>query len=152
MMTLDEKITARLAELIQAGDHILNTNTIHVGMNESLKVAHEKSVRAWGTSVLSLLERVFGRESIHFEHFQNQYSQYKNYLFTGVLTSAQGVLLAAKVDYEKGLLFDTRQLIQAEVFDDFIEQATSLVDAGYLGPAAVLADSSPVRFRGALAR
>jgi len=102
------------------------------------QAAHEKSVRAWGTSVLSLLERVFGRESIHFEHFQAQYSQYKNYLFTHLLTSAQGVLLAAKTDYEKGVLFDTKQLIQAEVFDDFLEQATSLLDAGYFGPAAVL--------------
>jgi hypothetical protein len=139
MMTLDEKITARLTELVQAGDLILSTNVTHVGMNEWLKVEHEKSVRAWGTSVLSLLERVFGRESIHFEHFQALYSQYKNYLTTYLLTSAQGVLLAAKTDYEKGVLFDTKKLIQAEVFDDFLEQATSLLDAGYFGPAAVLA-------------
>jgi hypothetical protein len=139
MTTLDERIVARLTELVQAGDLILSTNITHIGLNELLQAAHEKAVRAWGTSVLNLLERVFDRNSIHFEHFQTQYSRYRNRFDTKLLNNAQGVLLAAKVDFEKGSLFDTKQLIQAEVFSDFLEQATSLANAGYNGPAAVLA-------------
>jgi hypothetical protein len=47
--------------------------------------------------------------------------------------------LAARADFENGSLFDVKQLIQAEVFSDFLEQAKSLFDAGYNGSAAVLA-------------
>lgn len=47
----------------------------------------------------------------------------------------------AKDDYEHGYLFETRRLIEAEVFDDFLEQAEHLHTRGYHGPAAVIAGS-----------
>jgi len=50
-------------------------------------------------------------------------------------------LRAAKDDYEQGFLFDTRSLIEAEVFDDFLDQAEHLLNAGYYQPAAVVIGS-----------
>lgn len=50
-----------------------------------------------------------------------------------------GILRAAKEDYENGYLFNTRTLIEAEVFDDFLEQAEELLKKGYYQPAAVIA-------------
>ncbi len=50
-----------------------------------------------------------------------------------------GVLKSAKDDYENGYLFDTRTLIEAEVFDEFLEQAEELFKKGYYQPAAVIA-------------
>ena len=44
---------------------------------------------------------------------------------------ALGTLRAAKDDYEQGYLFNTRILIEAEVFDEFLEQAEHLLDSGY---------------------
>ena len=52
-----------------------------------------------------------------------------------------GVLKATKDDYEHGYLFETRVLIEAEVFDDLLQQAEHLLTNGYYGPAAVLAGS-----------
>jgi uncharacterized protein (UPF0332 family) len=52
---------------------------------------------------------------------------------------AFGVLKAAKEDYENGFLFDTKSLIQAGVFDDFLEQAEYLFSKTYYQPAAVIA-------------
>lgn len=49
------------------------------------------------------------------------------------------MLRAAKDDYENGYLFDTRTLIEADVFDEFIEQAEELFKKGYYQPAAVIA-------------
>jgi hypothetical protein len=45
---------------------------------------------------------------------------------------------AGKEDFEHGYLFDTRALIQAEVFDSFLEQAAHLLEFGYYVPAAVI--------------
>jgi HEPN domain-containing protein len=55
------------------------------------------------------------------------------------LEKGLGILKAAKDDYENGYLFDTRTLIEAEVFDEFLEQAEELFKKGYYQPAAVIA-------------
>lgn len=49
-----------------------------------------------------------------------------------------GILQAAYDDLKLGLLEDTKTLITAEVFSDFIEQAEYLLKEGYRLPAAVL--------------
>ena len=90
----------------------------------------------WGMSCLNILERVFGKDSTHNDRFSGLYSQFDDY--TPVM-NALGILKAAKDDYENGYLFDTRLLIQAEVFDDILEQAEHLLSAGYYQPAAVVA-------------
>ena len=51
---------------------------------------------------------------------------------------AQGILKAAKDDYANDQLFELRQIIEAEVFDDFLEQAAHLLSSGYYQPAAVI--------------
>jgi hypothetical protein len=56
-------------------------------------------------------------------------------------TKALGILRSAKEEYEHGLLFETRVLIEAEVFDNFLEQAEHLLGAGYFQPAAVIVGS-----------
>lgn len=47
-----------------------------------------------------------------------------------------GVLESAYEDFKSGLLEDTKALITAEVFVDFIEQAEYLLSEGYKLPAA----------------
>ena len=55
------------------------------------------------------------------------------------MVRAQGVLKAAAEDLAGGHLFDLKQLIEAEVLDDFLEQADSLHSAGFHPAAAVIA-------------
>jgi hypothetical protein len=50
-----------------------------------------------------------------------------------------GVVEAARHDFERGLLFDLRALINAELLGDFIEQAERLLKEDYYVPAASLA-------------
>jgi hypothetical protein len=49
------------------------------------------------------------------------------------------VFLAAKEDYEGGYLRSIRSLVQAELFDDELEQARELLGSGYTVAAAVVA-------------
>jgi hypothetical protein len=51
------------------------------------------------------------------------------------------VLLAAQEDYEKDALFDVKRVIEADVFNDFLEQAEHLLSPGYHQPAAMIAGS-----------
>ena len=91
----------------------------------------------WATSVLNLLQRVFGEKSIHFQHFSRDSVNVgdSEYSFRCVVA----IFDAAREDYEGGYLFNLQSLVKAEVFDDMLEQATALLSAGYKDPACVVA-------------
>jgi len=134
-MGVDAKIVGRLDELIAFGRRVLNTQSPPpdgvIGDDRvDTSLAHQ-----WVASCRSLLQRVLGEDSAHYGEFVRT----TNYVLTfSTVDSALGILRAAKEDYEHGYLFDVRQLIQAEVFDDFLEQAEHLIGAGYFQPAAVV--------------
>jgi hypothetical protein len=141
MSTLDERVVDKLQDLIQFGERVKQTKysrsgggMVYVGdAGVNSELAHQ-----WGTSCLSLLGRVFGLDSVHYKKFEAQFAKFRDY---SPVRRALGVLRAAKDDYEQGYLFDTRTLIEAGVFDDFLEQAEHLLDSGYHQPAAVVIGS-----------
>jgi hypothetical protein len=50
-----------------------------------------------------------------------------------------GILKALRADYAAGYLQRVEQLVQADLFADFLEMAEHLLDQGYKDPSAVLA-------------
>jgi hypothetical protein len=138
---LDQKILQRLEELIQFGERVQQTKFER--FVAGMRVAGDLGVnpalaQQWGTSCLNLLGRVFVNNSVHYQNFNATFPELHLY---SPLSQALGTLRAAKEDFELGYLFDTRVLIGAEVFDDFLEQAEYLFDSGYYQPAAVVAGS-----------
>ena len=138
---LDKKILSRLEELLQFGKKVKQTRYDRSGAGFIYMgddgIDHELA-HQWGTSCLNLLSRSFGVDSVHHRNFETLFPKFDDY---SPIVQAVGVLKAAKDDYEQGLLFDTRLLIEAEVFDDFLDQATHLLNAGYYQPAAVVVGS-----------
>jgi hypothetical protein len=96
-----------------------------------------ESFHQWGTSSLSLIRRVFGKESIHYENFYNGYQQCRGYAYE--FEECRGILKAAREDYEGGYLFDVRALVKADTLDDVLEQAENLKNANYIDGACILA-------------
>jgi len=135
-MHVDEKVKKRLDELIAIGEQVLATKRSpgrHVigDFRVDTQMAYQ-----WATSVQNLLVRVFGEESEHYKNFSAQVAKHLTFSPT---YHAQGILKAAKDDYENEHLFEVRLLIEADLFDDFLEQAEHLLDSGYYQPAAVIA-------------
>ncbi len=93
----------------------------------------------WTVKTRSLIGKACGMESEHYKEFSENDATgaYSTYLAT--LERLRAIFLAAKEDYEGGYLRTTRSLVQADLFDSELEQATSLIDAGYRLPAAVVA-------------
>ncbi len=91
----------------------------------------------WATSVLNLLQRVFGEDSIHFQHFSRDAAKVGNSEYS--FHAAVAVFNAAREDYEGGYLFKLESLVKAEAYDDVLEQASGLLSAGYKDPACVVA-------------
>jgi hypothetical protein len=91
-----------------------------------------------GEQVFSIvLQRMFGEDSIHFKHFREHFAACGEW--ESGFRQCLAVFHAAKEDFEGGYLFNMRSLIQAEVFDDALDQATELLKAGYKDPACVVA-------------
>lgn len=141
MSDLETKVLDRLQELIQLGERVKQTK--YGKSVNGMVVIGDAGVESglahqWGASCLNLLCRAFGTDSVHYMKFEAKFPKFHNY---SPVSDALGILKAAKEDYEQGFLFDARTLIEAEVFDDFLEQAEYLLDSGYYQPAAVVIGS-----------
>lgn len=103
-------------------------------------VNHRKSSR-WGTTCLHFLKSIYtdkGEHYLRFKSFSLKFALDRNFRAVSV---AIGIMEAAKFDYENQHLFNTRALIEAEVFDDFLEQSEHLLSQGYFTASAVIAGS-----------
>jgi hypothetical protein len=146
---LDEKVIKRFNELIEMGQDILNkryTRSNDVNMDRKPKVINTfmayndvdiEASHQWGLSCLNLLKRIFEPESDHYKRFD----KLPSLTSSSSIKKGMGIIKSAKDEYEKGFLFEMKNLIEAEVFDDFLEQAQCLFNAEYFQAAAVIAGS-----------
>jgi hypothetical protein len=134
-MRLDEKILSRLNELLEFGEQVIATKkSPPPNVIGDSRVDSQKAYQ-WATSTQNILSRVFGQGSEHYKNFSKHVEHHLTY---SPVYHAQGVLRAAIDDYKNEQLFDIRKIIEAELFDDFLEQAEYLCSSGYFQPAAVI--------------
>lgn len=137
-MNVDQKILTRLDELLALGSRVLATRRSPSAGHLTSDFVDVQIANQWLTSSLSLFMRVFGEKSAHYQRLKEQFPSYPKW---PNVEQAFGVLLAAKEDFESESFFSLKQLIEADLFDEFLEQAEHLLDAGYFQPAAVVAGS-----------
>ncbi len=136
MATVDQKVTDRLRELVVAGESLLATRRSPPPNVIGDDRIDQQLAAQWITSVESLLARVFGEESAHYRNFSKHVERYVGY---SDAKRAHGVLKAPVEDYSGGYLFEVKELVEAEMFHDFLDQAEHLLDSGYFQAAAVIA-------------
>jgi hypothetical protein len=135
-MKYEQKILDRLNELISTGEKVLSTRrSLGNRVVGDDRVDSELTIQ-WVTSVQNLLSRVFGENSVHLTNVNKLAA---NFITYSPSVQILGVLKAAKDDYEHEFLFEIKTLIEAELFDDFLEQSEYLLEAGYFQPSAVIA-------------
>lgn len=132
-MQTDQLVLQRLDELLAKTDAV--GKITHSGQ---YKAYIDVSLHAeWCTSVLSILERVFGADSVHYKNFLDSYKKGRLGEYNGFLEQ-YGILSAAKEDYKGGYLFKITSLVSAEVLDDALEQAAEFVRNGYKDAACIV--------------
>jgi len=135
-MRMDKLIERRFSELTEEMEAV-GAGAEWIPDAETLIVPRD-AFKGWATSALSLLQRTFGEDSIHYQNLLAEFKAFRGY--SSELEDCRAIFLAAKEDYEGGYLFNVRALVKAEVLvDDVLEQATALLQAEYKDPACVLA-------------
>lgn len=140
-MKIEQKIIDRFQQLIDVEPELMKTRKSGGGtsiVNPYYDFVSPEMANQWGLNCLHLLKKVYGVESDYYTKFNEKFSEIKN---PSIVKKLLGILKAGKEDFELGLLFDTRIAVEAEVFDDFLEQAEHLQKNKFFAPAAVVAGS-----------
>jgi len=136
-MQVKELIDGKFSKLIAEGNSLVRNS----GWNGEDMQRHPpiQDYYRFRTEALNLVRRACGDDSDHYRQLKNLSETKESSTNAYFTLHCLGVVEAAQRDFEDGLLFNVRSLIAAELLGDFIEQAETLLTAGYYIPVASLA-------------
>lgn len=133
---MTEKLINRFATLIEEGEHLYNSlNANSSGYNAELSA---KAIE-WTVKSQNIIELACGKDSHYLTSYLTNLKPTLNVSTKMIISRLVPILRAAKDDLENGFLVTIKQIIQAEVFDSELEQASHFLDSGYTTAAAVTA-------------
>lgn len=138
-MALKDDILQELDTLIAEGER-LNT-TYHMGEMGSVdSPAPETEFRAFATASKAAIARIAGMESEFYRSLPKKMPDRISVLGYGgsVVPAISGALIALRRAVDAGLLASLESRLRANVYDDFLQQASELLRAGYHIPAMTL--------------
>ena len=134
-MRLDARIRDRVIALVEKGNIVISTHKpSSPGIVGFATLDHQSYVN-WRTQALAFLTNLLGSTHTYTHSFSmnTERSGYKESVEAGI-----GILEAVLEDIDQGFIETVRQLIAVEVFSDFLEQSSYLLESGYKIPAASL--------------
>jgi len=129
-----EKIEKKFQKLLAEGQEIFRKHGWNGGNWNSWPSAVDY-IR-FRTESLNLINRVCGEGSDHYKELKKIATDKESSSHPMYFHLCYGALEAAHNDFVEGFLFDLRALISAELLGDFLEQAETLYNEGYIIPAA----------------
>jgi hypothetical protein len=128
-----DDVIKRVEQLIEIGKKALATRRRDDYM-EYVDLGQQKGFRSAG---LSFLERTFSLNHPYVKEFDK--STDENY--PSAIEAGLGILEAVKTEISGGWLITVKGLVSAEIFADFLDMATYLLQENYKDPAAVVTGS-----------
>ncbi|WP_422102089.1 hypothetical protein [Vreelandella sp.] len=98
----------------------------------------EEQLDEWRLKAKSLISRACGKDGEYLEAFLNAEKPQPFETNYEILKRLRPIFAAARSDFQGGHLASVRSLVQAELFDSELDQASELLKQGYNGPAAVV--------------
>lgn len=137
-MKKDRLVERRFAELEQKAEALTQNKKFEFARDGGRYYKVDSAdFKAWATSALNLLQRVFGEDSIHYQNFHDHYLRFKGW--ESGFNDSRAIFQAAREDYEGGYLFNVRALAKAETLVDVLEQADIFKNANYVDTACIMA-------------
>lgn len=130
-MKVAARIERRLNEVVDFGSRVMELQDLH-----DHRFASGKEVAQWSSFAKTVLIDVFGSSSTYYRDFIEHLGDARTWERVGM---AHAVTLSARDDFANWGCAKVQQLVEAEVFDDFLEQAEHLLANGYFQAAAVVA-------------
>ena len=111
-----------------------------MGITYTSQSVPEAELRAFVVSALAAIERIAGKNSQYYENIPQETVLSSLAVVSDVsfIPTVTGVLIALRDAVEQGLLQSLESRLRANIHDDFLEQASELLDADYHVAALVL--------------
>ena len=135
-MKLDERIRDRAIALINKASQVLATDTPNPEGVFGFPTLAGQEYANWRSQSLVFLTDLLGPDHVYTNDFREKTM---DSAYTTSAEAGRGILQAVLEDIDQGFIETVRQLIAAELFYDFFEQAEHLLESGYKAPAASLA-------------
>lgn len=130
----------RFGELVDQLSQVEATRRSHYSeMSSQHEAVDDELFLNWCVKARSLLSSACGKDSEHFGSFVEAEKPRAFLHNVDTLKRVKAVFHAAKEDFEGGYLRSIRTLVQAEVFDNELDQSRELLTAGYSAASAVVA-------------
>jgi len=128
-----KELIVRVNQLVDQGKSVLATR--HTTYDREYVDAGK--IKGFRSAALSFIERVYGRDHTHYREFSAAVDGF------GPEDAQIGIsiLEAIRDELDGGWLFSIKGLVTAEVFADFLEMASYLLEQSYKDPAAIIAGS-----------
>jgi hypothetical protein len=131
-MSLDERLIARLDELIEKADQVLATHEPSPRNWIGFPTLDSGRFTEWQTQSLAFLVNLLGDNHVYVETFREKVTEGH----ISMVRAGKGILSAVREDIAGGYLTQLKALLAAEVFSEFVDMGEHLLDAGYKDPAA----------------
>lgn len=129
---LEDEISKHI--LLSAGSAFL------VNGNKDLEPSFAKDVLwNWIVKALNLVGRTCGESSQHFKMLEKTSKDLEDHLAIKSVSKLLPIFSAARSDFEGGFIFEIKEMVRAEIFDDELEQAEELLKNNFILPAAIVA-------------
>ena len=136
---MEKEVLTQLDELIKTGNRLAGSFQLREYTYESS--VPEAELRAFVTSALAAIVRIAGKDSQYYENIP-QKSVSKQLAVAGYdksfIPTVTGVLNALRDSVSQGLLQSLESRLRANIHDDFLVQASELLDADFHVAALVL--------------
>lgn len=137
-----KKLKDEIDELVKYGEEIS-----HAASRSSSRLGQDYITKTstWVTKIGQIIRNLCSEDSQYFKNYEdilktsNFYIMHSNYYEH--ICVMDGIIKAIQDDYEKGLLVNFKQLLQAEIFADFLEMGEYLLKENYKDAAAVIIGS-----------
>lgn len=129
---LENEVSSHL--LVSAGSAFFSLTE---GVKENQLV--QNILLTWIVKASNIIARTCGENSIHSKKFEAAAEKINEEIAFHTITKLVAIFRAARDDFEKGFIFEIKEIAQAEIFSDELDQAQELFDHGYLTAAAVIA-------------
>ncbi|AXI02644.1 DUF4145 domain-containing protein [Aquirhabdus parva] len=133
---MSKKLLVRFEQLITEADSIQSM------VNKGSETLNDEGIALfseWIIKTKHLLILACGEKSVHLEWFIVETKPRMQDSRLKTIKRVQPILKAAYDDLKNGYITSFKQLVQAEVFDDELEQAKELLKSSYVSAAAVIA-------------
>jgi len=134
MKQVKEKIIERIDQLLQKAERVKATYTPNPPNVIGFPTLDEDAFLEWKSNTEQLITLVAGANSVYHKNFIESVKRgHRGHVDSGI-----GILRALKEDLQGGFLDNIKGLVIAEVFADFLDMASHLLESGYKDSAASL--------------